>query len=155
MKSLIAHTSNLPSGDSLDTHAFAPYFKTGVALMDTIDEDIEREHKEQQLPVVEYCTSIEFMNMTFNTDACPDELALGCAKPCIVVSLAYINKFVSNKEDACKDIASVLITSQKAGIGEYKFVEAICSGDWFGLRPSMKYSLISAECRRFAFVKSS
>ena len=60
--------------DSLDTHAFAPYCKTGVALMDTIDEDIEREHEEQQLPVVEYCTSIEFMNMTFNTDACPDEL---------------------------------------------------------------------------------
>ena len=64
--------------DSLDTHAFAPYFKTGVANMDTIDEDIEREHEEQQLPVVEYCTSIEFMNMTFNTDACPDELV-----PCL------------------------------------------------------------------------
>ena len=60
--------------DSLDVHAFAPYFRTSVALMDTIDEDIEREHEEQQLPVVEYCTSIEFMNMTFNTDACPDEL---------------------------------------------------------------------------------
>ena len=64
--------------DSLDVHAFAPYFRTSVALMDTIDEDIEREHEEQRLPVVEYCTSIEFMNMTFNTDACPDELV-----PCL------------------------------------------------------------------------
>jgi hypothetical protein len=42
--------------------------------MDTIDEDIEREHEEQNLPVVEYCTSIEFMNQTFNTDAYTDEL---------------------------------------------------------------------------------
>jgi hypothetical protein len=42
--------------------------------MDTVDPEIEREHEEQQLPVVDYCTSIEFMNKTFNTDACPDDL---------------------------------------------------------------------------------
>ena len=66
MKSLIA--------DSLDAHAFAPYFKTGVELMDTIDEDTKREHEKQNLPVVEYCTSIKFMNQTFNTDAYTDEL---------------------------------------------------------------------------------
>ena len=57
--------------DTLDAHAFAPFVS---ALMDTIDPEIEREHEEQQLPVVEYCTSIEFMNKTFNTDACPDDL---------------------------------------------------------------------------------
>ena len=57
--------------DTLDAHPFAPFTS---ALMDTIDPEIERQHEEQQLPVVEYCTSIEFMNQTFNTDACPDEL---------------------------------------------------------------------------------
>ena len=60
--------------DKLDAHPFAPFFKTSVALMDTIDPEIEREHEEQRLPVVEYCTSIEFMNRTFNTTACPDDL---------------------------------------------------------------------------------
>jgi hypothetical protein len=57
--------------DTLDTHPFAPF---ASALMDTVDPEIEREHEEQQLPVVDYCTSIEFMNKTFNTDACPDDL---------------------------------------------------------------------------------
>ena len=60
--------------DKLDAHPFAPFFKTSVALMDTIDPEIEREHEEQRLPVVEYCTSVEFMNRTFNTTACPDDL---------------------------------------------------------------------------------
>jgi hypothetical protein len=57
--------------DTLDAHPFAPF---ASALMDTVDPEIEREHEEQQLPVVKYCTSIEFMNKTFNTDACPDDL---------------------------------------------------------------------------------
>ena len=57
--------------DTLDAHPFAPFTS---ALMDTVDPEIEREHEDQQLPVVEYCTSIEFMNKTFNTDPCTDEL---------------------------------------------------------------------------------
>lgn len=46
--------------------------------------------------------------------------------------MAYVNKFITDKLHTRKDIGAVLVTSQRAGVGEYNFVEAVCSGAWFG-----------------------
>ena len=65
--------------DTLDSHKLAPFFKTNTALMDELDSDIVREHAEQQLPRVEYCTSIGYMSKVFKVNGySADEL-----EPCL------------------------------------------------------------------------
>lgn len=57
-----------------------------------------------------------------------DEMAcagLTVPKPCLVLTMAYVNKFDSARSTMPVDISTVLVSSHRAGIGTYNFVQAI------------------------------
>ena len=95
-----------------------------------------KEHTQMRSDVPFYDVQLSPWPPTFDgkpyTEAQMMQASLATPKHCIVISEAFINAFERNKCSSLKNINVVLINSHRADIGMYPFVQAICSGDWFG-----------------------
>ena len=75
------------------------------------------------------------------TEAQMTEAALATPKPCLVIAESFINAFERKKLTSLQDINAVVVKSHREDIGMYAFVQAICSGDWYGFDKLEKHSL--------------
>lgn len=127
---------------------WAKYLKT-KRLLDVTAVQLRdarpKQHSEMRSDVPFYDVQTSPWPPTFDgkpyTEAQMAEAALTTPKPCIVISEPFINAFERKKYVALKDINSVVITSHRGDIGMYPFVQAVCSGDWFGFDALDKHTL--------------
>jgi hypothetical protein len=64
--------------DTFDSHKFAPFCHTNIAMMDKLDDEIVQLHAEEGLPRVEHCTSIGYMSNVFRVDGYNSDELLPC-----------------------------------------------------------------------------
>ena len=127
---------------------WAKYLKT-KRLLDVTAAQLRdarpKEHSEMRMDVPFYDVQTSPWPPTFDgkpyTEAQMMQAALATPKPCLVISETFIHAFERKKYVALKDINSVVITSHRGDIGMYPFVQAICSGDWFGFDALDKHAL--------------
>ena len=104
-----------------------------------------KEHSEMRIDVPFYDVQTSPWPPAFDgkpyTEVQMMEAALATPKPCLVISEAFIHAFERKKHVALKDINTVVVTSHRGDIGMYPFVQAVCSGDWFGFDALDKHAL--------------